>query len=156
MTPKRKRRLLAVLLIVVGVALSAALVLSAFKRNLMFFYSPTQIAEGKAPHNVMIRIGGLVAKHSVRHASHGLTVHFAITDRAHQVPVVYTGVLPDLFREGQGVVVQGTVGPTGVFAADTVLAKHDSKYMPPEVAAALKAAANKKRSPSVSTNLHAN
>lgn len=138
MTPKRRRRLIFVVVLVTGIGTSAALAGYAFRQNLLYFYSPTQVAEGEAPVHHLFRVGGLVKKGSVRHD--GLTVHFVVTDTAKNVPVVYTGLLPDLFREGQGVVAQGRLNGKGEFVATEVLAKHDSTYMPPQVARALKEA----------------
>jgi cytochrome c-type biogenesis protein CcmE len=104
----------------------------------MFYYDPSQVVAGKAPVAKRFRIGGMVVKGSVARNTGDLTVRFTLTDYAHEVPVEYTGVLPDLFREGQGIIAHGTMGPDGAFVADEVLAKHDEKYMPPEVAASLK------------------
>ena len=121
-----------------GVALLAvavALVLNAFQSNLVFFFSPTDVVEKRAPEGRPFRIGGLVEERSLRRD--GLTVHFKVTDTAQTIPVVYTGILPDLFREGKGVVAQGRIGPDGVFTASEVLAKHDENYMPPEAAEAV-------------------
>ena len=137
MTPRRKR-LWVVLGILAGVSASVALAVVAGRQDISFYYVPTQVALGKAPRDKDFRIGGLVMKGSVRRKPGDMTVHFVLTDFAHQVPVVYTGVLPDLFREGQGIIAHGQLGPNGVFVADEVLAKHDSKYMPPEIAAAVK------------------
>ncbi len=137
MTPRRKR-LWVVLGILAGVSASVALAVVAGRQDISFYYVPTQVALGKAPRDKDFRIGGLVMKGSVRRKPGDMTVHFVLTDYAHQVPVVYTGVLPDLFREGQGIIAHGQLGPNGVFVADEVLAKHDSKYMPPEIAAAVK------------------
>ena len=137
MTPRRKR-LWVVLGILAGVSASVALAVVAGRQDISFYYVPTQVALGKAPRDKDFRIGGLVMKGSVRRKPGDMTVHFVLTDYAHQVPVVYTGVLPDLFREGQGIIAHGQLGPNGVFVADQVLAKHDSKYMPPEIAAAVK------------------
>ncbi len=137
MTPRRKR-LWVVLGILAGVSASVALAFVAGRQDISFYYVPTQVALGKAPRDKDFRIGGLVMKGSVRRKPGDMTVHFVLTDYAHQVPVVYTGVLPDLFREGQGIIAHGQLGPNGVFVADEVLAKHDSKYMPPEIAAAVK------------------
>ena len=135
MKPKRKRLWLLVgSLAVLGVA--AALVLSALNDNIVFFYSPTQLAEKKPGPTQRLRIGGLVQEGSVR--KDGQEVHFTVTDLKMSVPVVYRGLLPDLFREGQGVIAEGTMGVDGTFVAREVLAKHDEKYMPPEVAKALK------------------
>lgn len=137
MNPKRKQRLTIVVLIVLGVSAATALVLTAFRENLLFFYSPSQVMAAEAPVNRNFRLGGLVEEGSVRREGDGLTVHFVVTDHKASTPVVYTGILPDLFREGQGVVALGRLGPDGVFIAEEVLAKHDENYMPPEVAEAL-------------------
>ena len=125
---------------VAALAVSAALVLSAFQKNLVFFFTPTQVAANEAPQGRTFRIGGLVAPGSVKRRSDGVTVQFVVTDTAQNIPVVYQGILPDLFREGEGVVTQGRLGPDGVFQASEVLAKHDENYMPPEAADALKQA----------------
>ncbi|HEY4443223.1 MAG TPA: cytochrome c maturation protein CcmE [Steroidobacteraceae bacterium] len=137
MTPRRKR-LLVVLGILGGVAASVSLAVMASRENIMFYYDPSQVAQGKAPVTKRFRIGGMVVKGSVARKPGDLQVRFVLTDFAHQVPVEYTGVLPDLFREGQGIIAHGTMGANGAFVADEVLAKHDEKYMPPEVAASLK------------------
>jgi cytochrome c-type biogenesis protein CcmE len=136
-TPRRKR-LFVVLAILGGVAASVSLAVMASRQNIMFYYDPSQIAAGKAPANKRFRVGGMVVKGSVSRKPGDLEVKFVLTDFAHQIPVEYTGVLPDLFREGQGIIAHGTLGPDGAFVADEVLAKHDEKYMPPEVAASLK------------------
>ena len=120
--------------------LAATLVLNAFRSNLVFFFSPSQIAAGEAPRDRAFRIGGMVVAGSLKRQSDGLTVHFTVTDTAKSVPVVYKGILPDLFREGKGVVAQGRLNADGVFRADEVLAKHDENYMPPEAAHALEQA----------------
>ena len=125
---------------VASVALAAALVLNAFRSNLVFFFSPSQIAAGEAPRDRSFRIGGMVVAGSLKRQPDGLTVHFTVTDTAETVPVVYRGILPDLFREGKGVVAQGRLNSDGVFRADEVLAKHDENYMPPEAAHALEQA----------------
>lgn len=138
MTPKRRRRLIFAVLLISGIGTAVALGAYAFRQNLFYFYSPSQVAAGDAPHNRAFRVGGLVEKGSVKH--HGMTVHFVLTDTAHKVSVVYKGILPDLFRVGQGIVAEGRLGPSGQFVATQVLAKHDSTYMPPEVARALKRA----------------
>lgn len=136
MTRKRKR--LSLLLAgMVGLFAAAALVLSAFEENLIYFYSPSDLAEGEVPRDRSIRVGGLVEEDSIKRAGDGLTVDFVITDLANTIPVTYRGILPDLFREGQGVIAEGRVVDGGFFA-DEVLAKHDETYMPPEVAEALK------------------
>ena len=142
MKPRHKRfALIAVALAGVGVA--AALVLNAFRSNLVFFFSPSQVFSKEAPVAKKFRLGGLVEKGSLTREADGLTVEFIVTDTAKDIHVRYTGILPDLFREGQGMVAQGKLGDDGVFYADEVLAKHDEKYMPPEVAAALKEAKEK-------------
>jgi len=124
-------------------AVAAGLVLNAFQSNLVFFFSPTDVAENRAPQGRAFRIGGMVVEKSLTRASDGLTVRFAVTDTLKTVPVVYTGILPDLFKEGKGVVAQGKIGPDGVFHATEVLAKHDENYMPPEAAAAIDQAHNR-------------
>jgi cytochrome c-type biogenesis protein CcmE len=137
---KRKRRLMMVGLLVVGVGIAAALALSAFRENILYFYSPTEVLSGEAPVGHKFRLGGLVVEGSVKRETDGLTVHFGLTDTAKEIPVMYSGILPDLFREGQGIVAHGRLNEGGVFVADEVLAKHDENYMPPEVAEALKEA----------------
>ena len=123
-------------------ALSVAtwLVLSAFNQNLVFFFTPTQVVANEAPVGRTFRVGGLVEPGSVKRQADGVTVQFVVTDTAKNIPVVYRGVLPDLFREGKGVVTQGRLGPDGVFVANEVLAKHDENYMPPEAAHAVEQA----------------
>jgi cytochrome c-type biogenesis protein CcmE len=143
MTPKRKRRLGLIVILLLGVSSATALALYAFQQNLLYFYSPTQIAAGEAPQNRMFRVGGLVVDGSVKREADGLTVRFELTDNAKTIPVVYTGLLPDLFREGQGIVAHGQLTSGGVFRAEEVLAKHDENYMPPEVAESLKTAGGK-------------
>jgi len=126
--------------IVGGVAvlgIAAALVLNAFRSNLVFFFTPTQVAGKEAPQGKPFRIGGLVVADSLARDPDSLTVRFRVTDTAQTIPVSYTGLLPDLFKEGKGVVAQGTLGPDGVFRASEVLAKHDENYMPPEAKAAI-------------------
>ncbi|MFI4999405.1 MAG: cytochrome c maturation protein CcmE [Reyranellales bacterium] len=137
MTPKRRRLWLLVgSLAVLGVA--ATLVLTALNDNIVFFYSPTQVAEKKPGPERHFRLGGLVEKGSVQKSADGQVISFKVTDLARTVDVVYRGQLPDLFREGQGVIAEGSLGANGVFTAREVLAKHDENYMPPEVAKALK------------------
>jgi cytochrome c-type biogenesis protein CcmE len=131
------------MLIVIGlilVGLAARLILNAFQSNMVFFYTPTQVQKGEVPKGTGFRIGGLVVAGSLKRQDDGLTVHFSITDTANTVPVIYKGVLPDLFKEGKGVVAQGKVDANGLFTASEVLAKHDENYMPPEAAEALKRA----------------
>ncbi len=137
---QRMRRAIAVVVGLSALGGASALVLNAFSSNLVFFFSPTQVMQQQAPQGRAFRIGGLVEQGSVAREAQGLTVRFAVTDLAQRVPVVYSGLLPDLFQEGKGVVAQGRLGPDGVFRAEQVLAKHDENYMPPEAAAALKAA----------------
>lgn len=139
MKPRHKRiAMLAGGVVALGVA--AALVLGAFQKNLVFFFSPSQVAANEAPQGRTFRVGGLVAPGSVKRQADGVTVQFVVTDTAKNITVVYRGILPDLFREGKGVVTQGRLGPDGVFRASEVLAKHDENYMPPEAAEALKQA----------------
>ncbi len=133
----RTKRTLAVVAGVATLGVATALVLNAFQSNLVFFFSPTQVAANEAPKDRAFRVGGLVEEGSVQRDPNGLTVRFVVTDTAQTVPVRYTGMLPDLFSEGKGVVAQGKLGPDGVFVADQVLAKHDENYMPPEAAEAL-------------------
>ena len=135
---RKKRRLILIGGGMLALCAAAALVLVAFEENILFFYSPRDLAENHVPPGRAFRLGGLVEADSVVREAGGLTVAFEITDLSHSVPVAYTGILPDLFREGQGVVVLGKLGADGVFHADEVLAKHDETYMPPEVADALK------------------
>jgi cytochrome c-type biogenesis protein CcmE len=137
MTP-RQRRLGLVVGIVVGVSIAGALALSAFRNNVTFFFDPSQVVAGQVPAGERFRLGGMVTKGSVQRAPGSLELHFVVTDFAHDVPVSYSGVLPDLFREGAGVVAQGRLRSDGTFVADEVLAKHDEKYMPPAVAKSLK------------------
>jgi cytochrome c-type biogenesis protein CcmE len=127
-----------VALIVLGVGSAAAFALTAFQDNLLYFYSPSDVTAGKAPTDRVFRVGGMVPEGSFTRASGSLEAHFILTDFAHEVKVSYTGVLPDLFREGQGVIARGRMGTDGVFVAEEVLAKHDENYMPPEVAKTLK------------------
>ena len=133
----RHRRMLLIGAVLGGVIASAALALRAFEQNLLYFFSPTQVMAGEAPAERIFRLGGMVEEGSVNREPGSLTVGFVVTDYAHSVPVHYTGVLPDLFQEGQGVVTRGRLDASGIFAAEEVLAKHDENYMPPEVAEAL-------------------
>jgi len=138
MMKARQKRAIFIVCGLVALGISAALVLNAFNSNLVFFFSPTQVLANEAPKNRSFRIGGLVEVGSIQRSGQGLTINFVVTDMAKKVPVTYTGLLPDLFKEGKGVVAQGRLGPDGVFQAEQVLAKHDENYMPPEAAAALK------------------
>jgi len=137
MTPRRRRMML-VGLIVLGVAGAVAFALTAFQENLLYYYSPSDVAAGKAPVDRVFRVGGMVPEGSFERAAGSLEAHFRLTDYAHEVTVSYTGVLPDLFREGQGVIARGRLGPDGTFVAEEVLAKHDENYMPPAVADSLR------------------
>ncbi len=132
----RHKRLAFISVGLAGLAIIAALLLNVFNSNMVFFFSPTDVKEGKAPVDREFRLGGLVEEGSLSREDDGLTVNFNVTDGAETIPVTYTGILPDLFREGQGVVAQGKLDG-GVFKASEVLAKHDENYMPPEVAEAL-------------------
>jgi cytochrome c-type biogenesis protein CcmE len=134
----KKMSIIAVALM--GLAGAAALVLNAFQSNLVFFFSPTDVYQGKAPVDRVFRIGGLVQEGSVIRQADGLTTRFVVTDTAQLIPAVYTGILPDLFAEGKGVVADGKLGSDGLFTANRVLAKHDENYMPPEAAHALERA----------------
>ena len=137
MNPKRKQRLMIILGLLVGLGIAAGLVMYALSQNINLFFTPTQIARGEAPPAKMIRVGGMVAEGTVERNLKTLEVVFDVTDFESSVPVTYEGILPDLFREGQGVVVQGRV-TEGQFIASQVLAKHDENYMPPEVTEALR------------------
>ena len=140
MTPVRRKRLIIVAVIVAGMAVATALGLQAFRKNLLYYYTPEQVAAGDAHAGELFRMGGLVAMGSIKRQPGSMTVHFTLTDMQKSIPVVYTGILPDLFREGQGIVVYGRLEKDGMFSAQQVLAKHDAKYMPPEVSAAIKKA----------------
>ncbi len=133
----RQQRFALIGLGLLSLGLAAALVLNAFRGNLVFFFTPTQVARGEAPQGRAFRIGGLVEPGTVGHGKDGVMVHFVVTDGAQRIPVTYRGILPDLFREGKGVVAQGRLGAGGVFSASDVLAKHDENYMPAEAAEAL-------------------
>ncbi|MBK5968740.1 MULTISPECIES: cytochrome c maturation protein CcmE [Thiorhodovibrio] len=133
----RQKRMLFVTVAVVGVSLAAGLAISALRSNISYFFSPSQVMANEHPTDAVFRVGGLVVEDSLKRQSDGLTSRFEVTDNAAVVPVSYTGILPDLFSEGQGVVAKGRMGPGGVFMAEEVLAKHDESYMPPEVADSL-------------------
>jgi cytochrome c-type biogenesis protein CcmE len=137
MTPRRKKRLIIVVFMLVGLSVATALALKAFNENMMFFYSPTEVNAGKAPINHDFRLGGLVVEGSVRREPNSLTVMFDLTDNTETITVSYDGILPDLFREGQGIIARGQLNEEGVINASEVLAKHDENYMPPEVSDAL-------------------
>ena len=133
----RQRRMAFVALIVAGVTGAAVFALQAFEENLLYYYSPSQVAAGEAPTARAFRVGGLVSDGSVKRESGSMEVQFAVNDYAHSVTISYTGILPDLFREGQGIIARGRFGENGLFVAEEVLAKHDENYMPPEVAESL-------------------
>lgn len=137
MNPVRKKRLFIILAILAGVGVAVTLALSALQENINLFYTPTQIAAGEAPEGTRIRAGGLVENGSVSRSKDSLTVAFRVTDNNETVTIQFQGILPDLFREGQGIVALGRVNADGVLVADEVLAKHDENYMPPEVTQAL-------------------
>ncbi len=137
MTP-RQRRIVLVVGILAGVSVAGALALRAFQDNVMFFFDPTQVASGEAPLEQRFRLGGMVRPGTVDRKAGSMDMRFVVTDFKRDVPVVYSGVVPDLFRENQGVVAHGKLGKDGVFVADEILAKHDENYMPPEVARAIK------------------
>lgn len=139
MTPRQKRFAL-IGLGLVAMALATTLVLNAFRSNLVFFFTPTQVANGEVPNGRSFRIGGMVETGSLARERDGLTVHFVVTDTVKRVPVMFKGILPDLFKEGKGAVAQGQLDADGTFRASEVLAKHDENYMPPEAAAALEQA----------------
>ena len=138
MTPVRRQRLILILLMVAGVATAATFALKAFDENLMYFFSTTEVAEGKAPKDAKFRLGGMVVEGSINRPNKDIMVRFDLTDYNKQVTVEYSGILPDLFREGQGIVANGRLNKDNVFVAEEVLAKHDENYMPPEVADSLK------------------
>jgi len=142
---KRHRRIIFICVSLAALGLAAWLVLGAFRNNLVFFFSPTQIASKEAPVNKTFRIGGLVENGTLQRDNDGLTVRFTVTDTANSIPVVYKGILPDLFKEGRGCVAQGRVGGDGIFYADQIMAKHDENYMPPEAARALDKAKDMER-----------
>ncbi len=138
MTPARKKRLALILLMVIGIATGLGFALKSLNENIVFFFSPTEVVEGKAPKNKLFRLGGMVVAGSVSRPGDGLTVQFDLNDNENQVTVYYTGLLPDLFREEQGIVANGRIGDDGAFVAQEVLAKHDENYMPSELAEAMK------------------
>jgi len=140
MTPARKKRLSLIIVLVVGVGVAVGLVLKAMNENVMFFFSPTQVLAGEAPKDRPFRIGGLVVKGSVKRDPNSVVVHFDLTDSDKIVTIEYAGILPDLFREGQGIIANGRLNAKGMVVADEVLAKHDENYMPPEVHDAMKTA----------------
>ena len=140
MTPARKKRLFFIVFLVAGVTLAAGFAMYAFNQNLMFYFSPTDVKQGKAPVDKLFRMGGMVVDGTFKKEPGSLKVHFDITDYEKTVTVQYEGILPDLFREGQGIISRGKLNSDGVFIAEEVLAKHDENYMPPEVAESLEKA----------------
>jgi cytochrome c-type biogenesis protein CcmE len=140
MTPARKKRLVLIVLMVAGVAVGVGFALKSLDENIMFFFTPAEVVAGKAPQGRLFRMGGMVVEGSVSRPGEGLTVQFDLTDNANNVTVRYTGILPDLFREGQGIIANGKLDANGAFIAQEVLAKHDENYMPPEIAEAMKKA----------------
>ena len=140
MTPLRRQRFILVGLLVLGVSIALGLALLALRENINLFFSPTQVKAGEAPQQASFRLGGMVVEGSVQRPDADLSVEFVLTDTVERVTVTYKGFLPDLFREGQGIVAQGMLNSNGIFEAKQVLAKHDENYMPPEVADALKKA----------------
>jgi len=143
--PVRKKRLLIILAILAGVGIALALALSALQQNINLFYTPTQIANGEAPQDTRIRAGGLVEEGSVKRSGDSLQTDFVVTDGVKSVTIRYSGILPDLFREGQGIVAMGKLDGDGLLIADEVLAKHDENYMPPEVMQALEQSGMKQK-----------
>src|SRR6476659_7232098 len=142
---RRHKRIVFIVCCLCALGLAAWLVLAAFKNNLVFFFSPTQVAAKEAPQGRTFRIGGLVEDGTLKRDPDGLTIRFTVTDTAASIPVVYKGMLPDLFKEGRGCVAQGRLGSDGVFEADQVLAKHDENYMPPEAGQAIDKAKQAKK-----------
>ncbi len=140
MTPRRRKRLTAVSILVLGVGAAAAIAITALQDNMLYFIAPSDIQTSELPPERNFRLGGLVEAGSIQRDSESLDVTFLVTDGAHSVPVKYAGILPDLFREGQGVIAQGHLDEAGLFHAREVLARHDETYMPPEVASALERA----------------
>jgi cytochrome c-type biogenesis protein CcmE len=134
---RRHKRIAFIIAGLAGLGIATSLVLSAFRSNLVFFFSPSQVVAKEAPVNRTFRVGGLVENGSLKRDNDGLTVRFVVTDTAHSVPVVFKGIIPDLFKEGRGCVAEGHIGSDGVFYADRVLAKHDENYMPPEAGQAI-------------------
>ncbi len=138
MKPARKQRLIIIGLMILGISVATGFALKSFNENLMYFFSTTDVIDGKAPKDALFRLGGMVIKGSVKRPNDGMMVQFKLSDFSKEVTVEYTGILPDLFREGQGIVAHGKLDNRGVFIAEEVLAKHDENYMPPEVKSSLK------------------
>lgn len=145
MHPQRKKRLILIVLVVLGVGIAVGLALSALQQNINLFYTPSQIAGGEAPMDTRIRAGGMVVEGSVKRSPDSLDTEFTVSDGDKQVIITYSGILPDLFREGQGIVALGRLNEDRVLIADEVLAKHDEEYMPPEVAQAMEKVNQMKR-----------
>ena len=137
---KRHKRIVFIVISLAALGLATWLVLGAFRNNLVFFFSPTQVMAKEAPIGRTFRVGGLVENGSLKRDTDGLTIRFTVTDTANSIPVVYKGIMPDLFKEGRGCVAQGRVGSDGVFYADTIMAKHDENYMPPQAGQAIDSA----------------
>ncbi|MCF6202410.1 MAG: cytochrome c maturation protein CcmE [Methylococcaceae bacterium] len=144
MTPKRKKRLYIILALVFGAGIAVGLTMYALSQNINLFYSTSQVANGEVPIGTRIRVGGMVVKGSVKRSKDSLQVNFDLTDYGKPITVSYTGILPDLFREEQGIIAQGKMDDQGIFQADEVLAKHDENYMPPEIAESMKKKAESK------------
>ncbi len=151
MTPRRRRMVL-VGLILLGVGGAVALALTAFQENLLYYYTPTQVSAGEAPAERVFRVGGMVTEGSFQREPGSLEARFVLTDYANNVTVSYTGVLPDLFREGQGIIARGKLGSGGMFVAEEVLAKHDENYMPPDVADTLRQQGDKRVTTPIATS----
>jgi|HigsolmetaAR201D_1030396.scaffolds.fasta_scaffold01168_13 cytochrome c-type biogenesis protein CcmE len=151
MTPRR-RRLILVGLMLLGVAGAVVLALTAFQENLLYYYTPTQVSAGEAPRDRVFRVGGMVTAGSFKREPGSLEARFVLTDYENDIVVSYTGVLPDLFREGQGIVARGKLGADGVFVAEEVLAKHDENYMPPDVADTLRKQGDKRVTTPIATS----
>jgi cytochrome c-type biogenesis protein CcmE len=145
MHPQRRKRLILIVLVVLGVGIAVGLALSALQQNINLFYTPSQIANGEAPTDARIRAGGMVVEGSVKRSTESLETQFAVSDGGKQIIIAYDGILPDLFREGQGIVALGRLNENRMLIADEVLAKHDEEYMPPEVAQAMEKVQQMKR-----------
>lgn len=143
MNPKRKKRLFFIIFLVTGFAIATGFALYAFNQNMMFYFTPEEVQQGKAPQNRIFRLGGMVVEGTFKQDKDSLDVFFELTDYKQRVGVKYVGILPDLFKEGQGIITKGKLNSEGVFVAEEVLAKHDENYMPPEVAASLKKSSTK-------------
>jgi cytochrome c-type biogenesis protein CcmE len=137
----RRKRIVTIVLVLAGMGVATGLILTAFEKNLMYFYSPSEVVAGAVPEGRAFRLGGLVVEGSVLRNPQSLGIWFTLTDLVEERVVYYEGILPDLFREGQGIIANGRINDTGLFVAEEVLAKHDENYMPPEVASALENAA---------------